>query len=88
VFIFSTEEVTIAAMRKGRDGMRCSIPTYLRTDNRTCYRYDDVPQRRRCYHMLRVLLGVLHRCDERMAQIPKQSSLPALSSMILVIVRA
>lgn len=81
--MFSTEELTLAAMRKGRDGqphfyfprgLGVLIGVFLN-------RHDDVPERCSGNHVLRVLLDALRRHFQRLAQGSKIARLirPSLS---------
>lgn len=63
--MLSTEEVTLAAMRRGRDGRSdCSLSL---SRNDWDDRYDDVSQCCGGVYMLRILLGPLCRGVQRMA---------------------
>jgi len=67
MFIFSTEEFTLAAMRKGRDGQRLFFSFAIQRFDRCC-RHDDVPECRGRDYVLCVLLDALC-CDiQRVAQ--------------------
>lgn len=66
--MFSTEEVTIAAMRRGRDGMSPSILSLQFSVNNKP-RCHDVPLRCCRYDMFRLLLDVVRGRLQRMAQI-------------------
>ncbi len=74
-FMFSTEELTIAAMRRGRDGTRhrqrlgsllLIPPLHLR-----CH---DVPQRRRCAHLSGLHMDCLCRGLQRLPKITNKIS--------------
>ena len=67
VFMFSTEEVTIAAMRRGRDGMFLFV--YLGNRAQVYCRRDDVPQRRCGDYVSGVLLDSGRRWLQGLAQI-------------------
>ena len=64
VFIFSTEEITIAAMRRGRDGKCSEILQYGANFVHRCH---DVPQFIRGYYLRCVLLDSLHSRVQRVA---------------------
>ena len=68
--MFSTEEVTIAAMRRGRDGkylVHFEIPSNTTTFNQSVPRCHDVSQSIRGYHLCCILLDSLHSWVQRMA---------------------
>lgn len=70
VFIFSTEEVTLAAMRRGRDGKycgTCETPQIQLGLNQFVPRCHDVSQFIRGHHLRCILLDSLHGWVQRMA---------------------
>lgn len=71
VFMFSTEEVTLAAMRRGRDGW-FTILHLSHAINRVLIvfpRCDDVLECRCCYYLFYFLLGLLHSRIQGMVEI-------------------
>lgn len=69
VFILSTEEITIAAMRRGRDGKYYGTPKHFNTTglNHFVPRCYDVSQSIRGHHLRCILLDSLHSWVQRMA---------------------
>ena len=69
VFIFSTEEITFAAMRRGRDGtyLYFETPSIQLGVNKFVPRCHDVSQSIRGHHLRCILLDSLHSWVQRMA---------------------
>ena len=68
MFMFSTEEVTLAAMRKGRDGQLLYFSRDANLDRYFSNRYDDVFECRGCHYVLCVLLDTERRDIQWLAQ--------------------
>lgn len=79
MFIFSTEELTFAAMRQGRDGQLISQTTSSMI-LKMSLRYDVLPKRGCFLNMLRVLLDILCCGFQGVAQITHDA--PAILSQL------
>lgn len=69
--MFSTEEVTFAAMRRGRDGS-LKFPHLFPTSSLIFFffaRCNDVSECRCCYHLFRLLLGFVYGCIQGLVEV-------------------